>query len=165
MLSFQVTYQTRVSFCFVFYLLAIIQFHILDLLYCSLQITYVFLLNFPIFWFTFIIYVILFTFFFLLLLLLLIIIIIFHFFFLFILTNNKEIMLVFTKMKVCYTNYATYKGREAALNDKMIRRIQTTINYTLKEWSITPSLSASDRMSVQDKGLSLSLSVMTYIWQ
>jgi hypothetical protein len=73
-------------------------------------------------------------------------------------------MLVFIKTKVCYINYATYKGREEALNDKMIR-IQTTINYSLKDWSITPSLSASDRMSAQDKGLTLSFSIMTYIWQ
>jgi len=74
-------------------------------------------------------------------------------------------MLVFPKMKVCYTNYATYKGQEAALNDKMIRRIQTTINYSLKDWPITPTLSTGDRMSVQDKCLTLSFSITTYIWQ
>jgi hypothetical protein len=73
-------------------------------------------------------------------------------------------MLVFTKTKVCYTNYATHKGCEAALNDKMIRRTQTATNYFLKDWTITPSLSASDRISVQDTGLTLSVSVMTYIW-
>jgi len=67
-------------------------------------------------------------------------------------------------MKVCYTNYAKHKGREAALNDKMIRKTQNYNNYSLKDWSITPSLSASDRMSVQDKGLTLSFSITTYIY-
>jgi len=67
-------------------------------------------------------------------------------------------------MKVCYTNYATFKGWEAALNDKMIRRIQST-NKLFFKGLVHRILSPSDRMSVQDKGLTMSFSVMTYIWQ